>query len=195
MGKIKFEFLESCKIIISAESKFQFQANVQQFNVMYGVSIIEKNEFEGEDFLIKFELPDDIREINWNNINYPNSMVKGKISEIVYYNKKAYELEDLLNKIQYCTFEQRNLLESLSITAMNLIRSLNDHKYFTNSLITLKFTADYISHTLNKEVDSLLSLKSTSSYYKKNEALESAKSHLKQDIKGFVNFMRKFDVE
>lgn len=194
MGRIKFTFMSMDKDNNSYQ--FQYEAKKQLLYKLYGIFDIEKIEFDGNDFNIEIDFSNNIRNIKWIDMKYPNETIKKQVCEIAYYYKQASELKELLNDILRCKYENKFELEKLGKTAKKRINELEERTCFTKTHFNKQRTINDINHTLNKEVDKLInSTKERDSNRKKEEALNEAKEHLYRDINFFLDEMMLFEFD
>jgi len=189
MGHIKIRFFAKGINLENDPTSVKW-GKVQSLQREYSTSKMQEIEVINGDFYFDFDIDQISGIIDWENLNYPDENIKGKIFEIIYYGEKSKNLEKILEDIEKCNGGYE--LEALGQKAINIIKDVVDSRFFPSLKLWQASTIGNIEYTNNKEIRRA-NRHSSSSNKRKNEALRDAKDKLAWDINEFKSRLDNFD--
>ncbi|MBK9672331.1 MAG: hypothetical protein IPO70_08755 [Bacteroidetes bacterium] len=155
----------------------------------YSIRKINELEFEGDDINVDFEITPQTDFLDWDKINYPNDIIRGKVFEIFYFTEKYFVIKRIINKLNGSVHTKYSL-ERIADEAIREINTVKDGKFL--------FLTHYgsmaegnIRYTVGREVARITGKKA-----KRNQRSDEdrAASQLKEDISDFAHRLMNYDV-
>jgi len=194
MGKFKVRFLHNGVEIGEPPYIMNKVGKMQHFQSTYGTSKMSEIEFEGDDFTMDFEIDALNDTIDWDNQNYPNESVKGKVKEIAYYRDISNKIRVIEGKIQSCRFDDSYKLTSLGKEVVDIINNTKEPEHLLDMHLYKIDAIGNIHYTLDKEVKMISYVKWNASKKKKDDVMDRAIRRLLQDVSMFRTHVEYFKV-
>ena len=183
MGTIKVKFFSEGQDAFM-HPDFSKGAFAQSLKRKYGINNMEKLEVPNNDFIIEIDIDEVEDEIDWNKIDFPNSIIKEKIDEIIYYAQIKNRIDEILNEIEWKDFDDRFDLCKIVEPLISIVENLRESKYFRliQNLGKTKIVNDLKYTILQKEGRHLRSMKMKSSNKSKRIAISEFKDRIDSDL-------------
>lgn len=182
MGKLEFKFY-----------KDKSEHNTHPVSYLYrkyNLTRIQQLEFKGNDLTISFELSElDNDEIVWENLSFPNPNIIKKIKEIIYYNEKENELDEIMDKIRRLKYDKRYEMKNLAKKALEIILDIKESEFF-NIEVDKNRIPQLFGQTIREEINSLNNIRYNRPHSYKEKQLLAAKERLLTDIISFTSTLK-----
>ena len=186
MGKITFNFKWRDDDISKYGINTPAIATLNIFKRKYKIDDIEQILYEGDDFTISIDIKDLEDKINWDMLPLPNEKIRQIFRDLEHYQDLSKKLDYALSDMKFINYDRRYELKEIGERAIHIISLFKPGEYFDNTLPNKDISIADITHTLNKEVNILITyIKTKDSQKRKDEAVKEAKNYLTSDIERF----------
>jgi len=194
MGNLKIEFYYD-GVNLNKDNYNIKVGLMQSFQIKYNTSKMCELNLNGNDFIIKLDINDYDKNLDWGSYIYPDETVKNKVIEIAYFSKKANQLIKLSHSINNIDLKKSYELENIANTAIKIINECDEYKSKYNYSFSKNEAISSLQHTINNEIKILNNLKNGYSLSKKNGYLNNAKKELANDVREIIFKLKHFNLE
>lgn len=192
MGNLKIEFYYD-GVNLNNDNYNIKVGLMQSFQRKYNTSKMCELNFIGNDFIIKIDINDSDKNLDWEGYIYPNETVKNKVVEIAYYSEIANQLIKLSNSIVEIDLKNLYELEDIANTAIKIVNECDESKRLHNHSFSKNEAINSVKHTINNEIKILNNLKNSYSLSKKNSYLNNGKKKLSNDLREIIFSLKHFN--